>query len=865
MGNGDRTVRGRSPQRRDPQGDRGRFPGWLSGAWGAVVMPIAWAGFGLPQGAIAQSVIPAMQSQMAAPTWQQPPRPIDRMLNAPQPPVFAVSPNHRYAVELGQSGLGPISKLAQPEVALAGLTINPNTNGPSVPTTYRWVTVVNLPTGDRRSVSLPPTIEFSNVLWSRDGRYLAATNGGDRGLELWVIDLESATARQLTGPILNGAYGAPCHWLPDDAGLVCKVIPADRGGPPVAPSVAMGPIVEENDGRRSPDRTYTNLLKNPHDERLLTYYLTAAIERIDLQGGRSPLLGPDLYDEVTPSPDGQYLLVETIRPPFSYKVPIERFAAEVSLYDIARQRSSSLAQLPLADNLSLSFDAVRSGRREFGWRTDRPATLYWVEALDGGNPEQPATYRDALYTLDAATPDRPPTRLWQSTFRFRQVWWGNDETALISDLWFDQRRTRLWQVAPGNPTATPTLRVDRNYQDRYHDPGAPLMTQGPYGMEILRIDPDQPALYFSGDGASPRGIYPFLDRWNLATNRVDRLWQSADPYYEYVVELLDNGQQFITQRQSQTDPPNYILHDRRSPDRPSGRPLTQYADPIPDLAGIHKEIVHYQRADGVTLSATLYLPPGYKKDRDGPLPMLFWVYPEEYADRNTAGQVSISANTFSRPQGDSPLFLLALGYGILLDPSLPIVGENGAEPNDTYIEQLIAGAQAAVNYVVGRGIADRSRLVVGGHSYGAFTVANLLAHTNLFKAGIARSGAYNRTLTPFGFQGEQRDYWQARDTYTRLSPFTFADRINEPLLLIHGQKDSNPGTYPIQSERMYDALRGLGGTARLVLLPYEDHGYESQEATGHVLWEMARWCDLYIGTSTVRRLRLDLQQAHLHP
>ena len=813
-------------------------------------------------------MMPAVQSQMAAPTWQQPPRPIDRMLNAPMSPIFAVSPNHRYAVELGQPGLGPISKLAQPEVALAGLTINPNTNGPSVSNIYRWVTVVNLATGDRRAVSLPLTIELNNLRWSRDGRYLAATNVSDRGLELWVIDLDTATARQLTGPILNGAYGVPCNWLPGNGGLVCKVIPAGRGAPPASPPVAMGPIIEENDGRRAPDRTYTNLLKNPHDERLLAYYLTAAIERIDLQGGRSPLLGSDLYDEVTPSPDGQYLLVETIRPPFSYKVPIERFPREVSLYDIARQQSSPLARLPLADNLSLSFDAVRSGRREFGWRTDRPATLYWVEALDGGNPEQGATDRDALYTLDAATPDRPPTRLWQSTFRFRRVWWGNDQTALISDFWFDQRRTRLWQVAPGNLAATPTLRVDRNYQDRYHDPGEPILTQGPYGMDVLRIDstnPQQPALYFAGEGASPQGIYPFLDRWNLATNRVDRLWQATHPYYEYVVDLLDNGQQFITQRQSQTEPPNYILHDRRSPDRPSIRPLTQYPDPIPGLAGIQKEIVHYQRADGVTLSATLYLPPGYKQERDGPLPMLFWVYPEEYADRNTAGQVSISANTFSRPQGDSPLFLLALGYGILLNPSLPIVGENGAEPNDTYIEQLIAGAQAAVNYVAGRGIADRSRLMVGGHSYGAFTVANLLAHTNLFKAGISRSGAYNRTLTPFGFQGEQRTYWQARETYNRLSPFTFADRINEPLLLIHGQKDSNPGTYPIQSERMYDALRGLGGTARLVLLPYEDHGYESQEATGQVLWEMARWCDLYIGTSTVQRLRTNLQQAHLHP
>ncbi|TAD74205.1 MAG: S9 family peptidase [Oscillatoriales cyanobacterium] len=779
------------------------------------------------------------------------------MFRAPQLPDVAFSPNRRYGLEIRPSGPPSLAELAQPVLSLAGLTIEPRTNSSIGGRTYHPISVIDVASGRQRPIALPDQVELDHLRWSRDGRYLSATHRTDRGLELWVIDLEQAQARRLSNPILNAAAGSPCDWLPGDGGLVCRTIPTDRGAPPPRPSVPLGPLISEHDGQRSPTRTYTHLLKSSHDEALFAYYFQSAIERISLKGERSPLLDPDLYYNVMPSPDGNYLIADIIQRPFSYQVPIDRFARRFVLHDLNRRSSTLLASLPLAEGLSPRFDAVRSGRRSFGWRSDRAATLYWVEALDSGDPEQPAPWRDALYTLEADQPDRPPVELWRSPDRFDQAWWGHNHLALISDSWYGRRRTRLWQMDPSQPQQPPQLRVDRNSQDHYRDPGSPLLTPGPFGELVLRLAKDGTSIYLAGDGASPQGIYPFLDRWNLTTGQTDRLWQAADPYYETVVDLLDDEQQFITQRQSQQEPPNFLLHDRRSPT--AIRPLTQYRDPMPQFAHVRKEVIRYQRADGVPLSATLYLPPNYKPEHDGPLPIVFWVYPEDYGDRSTAGQVTTSANLFSRPQGDSELFLLGLGYGVLDNPSLPIVGENGAEPNDTYIEQLIAGATAAVDYVVGRGLGDRDRLMVGGHSYGAFTVANLLAHTNLFKAGIARSGAYNRTLTPFGFQGEQRSYWQARETYTRLSPFTFADRINEPLLLIHGQSDANPGTYPIQSERLYDALRGLGGTARLVMLPYEDHGYASREATGHVLWEMARWCDRYIGTALVQQLRQNLQ------
>jgi dipeptidyl aminopeptidase/acylaminoacyl peptidase len=407
------------------------------------------------------------------------------------------------------------------------------------------------------------------------------------------------------------------------------------------------------------------------------------------------------------------------------------------------------------------------------------------------------------------------------------------------------------------------LLLERSTEDHYSAPGSPLTVAGPFHWEVLRFTPDGTGLYFSGRGASPEGVYPFLEMMDLATGDRQRLWQCQAPSFEGVVDIVDGGAsadggdgslQLLTRRQSRSEPPNYWLRslaiaasaDPASSGESATRLLTDYGDPAPQFAGVHKELVQYPRADGVMLSANLYWPAGYDPKRDGPLPMVFWVYPAEFKNRELAGQVTTAEHAFSRPSRTSVLFLLTQGYAVLDDPTLPIIGEGEAEPNDTYVEQLVAGAEAAVNYVVERGVGDRDRLGIGGHSYGAFTTANLLAHTDLFKLGIARSGAYNRTLTPFGFQGEQRNFWQAPDTYNHMAPFTHAAKITAPLLLIHGASDSNAGTYPVQTERLYEALKGLGATVRWVELPLEDHGYRSQEAVGHVLWEMVRWCDLYL-------------------
>ena len=697
-------------------------------------------------------------------------------------------------------------------------------------------------TGIRKEIPLPNEARISYVRWSPNGQMLAFVLTQATGLELWVMPLADGVPRRLTAPVLNATYGTPYRWLSDDT-LLCKFIPADRGEPPVKPLVPAGPIIQENLGRKSANRTYTNLLQNPYDEQLFEYYVTSTLTCVTLDGQHKPLIAPSLVDEAIPSPDGHYILLTTLHRPFSYQLPSSYFPLRIEVLNRAGQRVYELADLPLADYLSTKFDAVAVGPRRTCWRTDRPATLYWVEALDGGDPVVEVPHRDVLYELEAPFTEAPK-ELWRSQYRFRRVRWGREDVALVWERWHDNRQIKLWCINPAQPETAPQLLVERSYEDHYSDPGMPLTVPGQFKRHVLHFTPDGSSLYFTGRGASPAGVYPFLDCWNLTTATSGRLWQSQSPYFESVVKLLDDeALQMITMRQSQTEPPNFFRVTRASGQADA---LTAYPDRAPQFAGIHKEVVRYQRDDGVELSAKLYLPAGYDPQRDGALPTIFWIYPEEFKNRDLAGQVTTAEQTFSRPGGTSVLFLLTQGYAVLDDPSLPIVGEGDAEPNDTYVEQLLAGIQAAIDYVVSRGVADRDRLVIGGHSYGAFTTANVLAHSNLFRAGIARSGAYNRTLTPFGFQGEQRHFWEATETYMQMSPFSHVGKITAPLLLIHGADDSNAGTYPLQTERFYEALKGLGATVRQVMLPLEDHGYHSREAIGHVLWEMVQWCDRYL-------------------
>jgi len=775
--------------------------------------------------------------------YMMPPQAIADLVDAPLTPGVSISPDQEWMLLLQQPGMPPIEEVAQPELRLAGLRINPRTNGPSRGRYYNSLVLKKMADGAERKISgLPNNPKISNVGWSPDGKRIAFTLTNRDGLELWCAELKNGEAGRVSPMKLNDTYAGPYEWLADNKSFVIYAVPADRGAPPGEMLVPTGPTIQENMGRKAPARTYQDLLKNEHDERVFEYYVSSQVMRVALDGKSAPLGKPGIIRQASPSPDGKYILVETIHRPFSYTVPLHRFPRKVEIWDLEGNTVKVLADLPLADEVPIAFGSVPAGPRSFGWRADTDATVYWTEALDGGDAGAEAESRDQVYMLEAPFSGNP-VPLITLGLRFRRIQWGSDELAIAMEWWWKTRRIRAWHIKPGNPDVEPRLLMDYSWEDRYSNPGEPLRYRTDRGTSVLLTANDGKTLFFLGDGASPEGDRPFLDEFDVQTAETKRLFHSEAPYYERPVRLFDVDKRILlTRKESVSEPPNYYLRDLKSGE---SRQVTSFPHPTPQLTNVQKELIRYQRDDGVQLTATLYLPPGYSVD-DGPLPMLMWAYPEEFKSADAAGQVTSSPYRFVRIRWASPLLWLVHGYAVLDDPAMPIIGEGDEEPNDTYVKQLVASARAAVDEVVRRGVADRDRIAIGGHSYGAFMTGNLLAHSDLFALGIARSGAYNRTLTPFGFQSEERTFWEAPEVYFAMSPFMHADKINEPILLIHGEADNNSGTFPLQSERFYGALKGHGATARLVMLPHESHGYRARESIMHMLYEMTDWLDRYV-------------------
>jgi dipeptidyl aminopeptidase/acylaminoacyl peptidase len=777
--------------------------------------------------------------------YRQPPDVVARILDAPATPTALLSPDRSMMVFLERPGLPSIDVISAPEYRVAGIRLNPRTSGPSRQNPARGMSVMPISGGTPAPIAmdLPSGAGISYTNWSPSGKQVAFVVSTSNALTLWVADLTSRTARQLTSRRLNAVLGGPCDWT-DDTALICRFIPADRGAEPQPPTTPEGPIVQEAlTGSADRVATYQDLLKDPYDEAIFEHYATSQLALVTVAGEVRNIGAPAIISSASASPDGKWILATSLARPFSYSVTLNYFPTKIEIWGMDGTVARAVATRPLIERVAWGGDGAQTGPRNPSWRSDAPATLTWVEALDGGDPTTQVPKRDRILALDAPFSGTARTLL-ETEWRARGITWGRADLAIAREGHSKDRKARVWVIDPSGKAA-PRLLWERSTEDRYGDPGNFLTTVDARGRSVLRFTADGRSAFLTGNGSSPEGDQPFLDRIDLANARTTRLFRSAAPYYETVVDLLDDrGQRLLTRRESVDEPPNFFARDlvrRIAPVQ-----LTRFTDPAPQFAGVTKERVRYTRKDGVQLQATVYLPPGYDKARDGALPFLLWAYPREFGSADAASQVMGSPYRFTRPGGSSHLFALLQGYGVMDDPTMPIVAMDGKESNDTYVEQLVTSAEAAVDHLVSMGVGDRDRIAVGGHSYGAFMTANLLAHTSIFRAGIARSGAYNRTLTPFGFQGEQRTYWQAQDMYERMSPFTYADKIKTPILLVHGMADNNTGTYPIQSERMYAALKGNGGTARYVQLPAESHGYAARESVGHTLFEMLSWLDQWV-------------------
>ncbi len=794
--------------------------------------------------------------------YQKAPQPIHDILDGSPTPLVLVSPKSDQLLVVDRLAYPSVADLAQPMLRLAGLRINPATNGRHHPARLTGISLVDVATGKTRKITgLPANAHLGIPEWSADGKQFAFTNTSANGIELWVGNSASAAANRMEGIAVNAVMGEgapglsgqtiPFRWMPDGTSLLVETVPSDRRNPPAEIKVPDGPIIQESDGKKAPVHTYEDLLENAHDEDLFDYYATSQLVLLraphTANVGGAKIGKPAIFARLEPSPDGQHILVVRLHRPYSYIVPESEFPRDVEIWDHSGKLEYKLASQPLAEHVPT--EGVLTGPRDYQWVAPKPATLVWAEALDGGDPKTKAPYRDHLLMLSAPFKDQPQ-ELVKVEQRFATggmgggggrsgIQWSESGIGLIHDYDRDRRWVRTFLINVNQPGQAPKMIWERSIRDRYRDPGTPLMRTLPNGKRVLQQQGD--SIFLVGAGASQKGEFPFLDRFDLQTLKSQRLFQCGDGQYESVVALAsEDGASFITRHESPTEPPNYFVRTAGSQDK---RVLSNFPDPAPQLRGITKQLVTYKRADGVPLSFTLYLPANHKQGER--LPTVVWAYPLEFNDAATAGQVSGSPYHFTTITGISHLFLITQGYAVLDNATMPVVGDPETM-NNTYVEQVVASAKAAIDKAVELGVTDPDHVGVGGHSYGAFMTANLLAHSDLFRAGVARSGAYNRTLTPFGFQSERRTIWEAPEMYLKVSPFMYADKIKHPILLIHGMADDNSGTFPIQSERIYQAVKGNGGIVRYVQLPYEAHGYLARESTEHTLWEMVNWFDKWV-------------------
>nr|WP_320118587.1 prolyl oligopeptidase family serine peptidase [uncultured Marinifilum sp.] len=777
--------------------------------------------------------------------FQKPPKSILDLADVERAPSVILDNSKENMILLYRNAYKTIEELSQEEMRLGGLRIDPKTNIGSRTSYYNNIKLRRLKSKSELAIQvkgLPAKPRLTNFVFSPDQSKMAMTNTTGKGVEVWILDVKTASVTKLTEAKVNANLRDVINWFKDGQSVLVKfVVENKKDLINTENSVPTGPTISENKGKKAQNRTYQDLLKNKNDEFNFEQLAMSDLYKVNLDGSKEKWLAAAMYKSINFSPDGNYVMISAVEKPFSYLVPYNRFPSKTTIYTKNANKIEGVLTVPLIEDLPQGFMAVRKGRRNISWREDVPASLIYVEALDQGDPVNKVDFRDEVFQLEAPFKGNGKSIL-KTINRFAGIEWGNEKIAIAYDYWWNSRNTKTYSFNPSDASKAPVTLNDRNYQDTYSNPGEFVTARNKFGKYTLALEGDN--LFLLGEGFSKEGQFPFLDKLNVKTKKVQRLYQSA---YTDKLEDLRNfdvkKKELLVRIESSKEYPNYFFRKLKGNKL---QQLTSFENPFKSIEGVHKEVITYKREDGVELSGTLYLPVGYDMEKKEKLPMILWAYPTEYKDKASAGQTTANANEFTYLYWASPLFWLTRGYAVLDDAAFPIVGEGKEEPNDSFRTQLVANAKAAIDAVDELGYIDRKRVACGGHSYGAFMVANLLTHSNLFAAGIARSGAYNRTLTPFGFQSEERNYWEAPEVYYNMSPFMHAEKMKSALLLVHGEADNNSGTYPMQSERYFNALKGLGATVRLVMLPKESHSYRSKENIMHMLWEQDQWLETHV-------------------
>ena len=778
--------------------------------------------------------------------YQQPRKEILDLVNVDRAPSVLKDDKNHYMVFVYRPEYKSIDELSQKEMRLGGLRVNPYLNIGSRTTYYDKVKILRLKKGDKVPIEvkgLPANPKLSNFVYSPDQSKIAMINTTSSRLELWVLNIEKALATKINTPSLNATLGSVINWFSDNKSLLIKIrsensnIIIDQ-----EKNIPTGPTITENMGDKAQNRTYQDLLKNITDENNFEQLSRSKLIKVNLKGKISQWLDEKMYRSISFSPDGKYVLVNIIKKPFSYIVTYSRFPNETLVYDLNGKLIKKISDSPLLEVLPKGFMSTKKGKRSISWRNDLPSSLRYIEALDGGDPSVEVDYRDKLMNWEAPF-NKNPEFLIKTINRINSINWGNENFAIVRDIWWNNRNTKTYLFNPSDSNVKPKVISDRNYQDIYSNPGSYVTKRNNFNRNVLLIKNNN--LFRIADGFSKEGQFPYVEKLNINNLSTTLIYKSNfQTKFENIIDFDFEKNQLFVRIESKEDFPNYYF--RKLSKNNTLDQITFFKNPFESLKKVSKQTITYKREDGLDLSGVLYLPPGYDKTKPERKPMILWAYPREYKDKNSASQKTNNPNRFIYPSWASPIYWVTQGYVLLDRASFPIIGEKDVEPNDSFRKQLVSNAKAAIDELDKRGYIDPDKVAVGGHSYGAFMVANLLSHSNLFSAGIARSGAYNRTLTPFGFQSEERTYWEAPEVYYSMSPFMHADKMKTPLLLIHGEADNNSGTYPMQSKRYFNALKGLGATVRLVMFPKESHGYRAKETILHLLWEQDQWLEKYL-------------------
>ncbi len=771
--------------------------------------------------------------------YKLPPKHIQDVFDTKRPNYYSFVPFHDLALEKNYDRYQSLEQVSDPTVKLAGREISIKLNASATRYPENYLAIHDFKADKNIEVDLPEDIKIRDSKFSFDKSKLAISYETDDGIKLMMVDVNSGKIKYFADFRLNDAFGDTAFWwMNDNKTLFLKIIPPERGEITKRPTTPTSPTMEETSGKVSTTRTYQNLLTDKFDEILFDFFFTSYLAKLNTSNQKLKVISePKIWEEMILSPDNEYIFATILNKPYSYQVPYYRFPQSMQILDKKGKFVKTVYARPLQDQVPIG--GVYVGPRRFDWQPLKDASLLWVEALDDGDPKNEVPYRDKIIRWDAPF-ENEPYEIFRTIHRSSHTNWSEIEDEII---YSEYDRDRIWMTTylyKIGSKEEPKLIFDMSRRDKYNFPGNLIHRKTDRGENVFLHRGD--FVYYDNDtGATPEGRFPYLSRFNLKTKEAKILWRCQDDHYETFLAFVDDEMNKIAIRsESNLKYRDYLIIDLKSKNKTQ---LTDYPNPYQEITDLKVELVTYTRKDSIPLSGTLILPAEYQKgDR---LPLIYEAYPQEFTDASTAGQVTNSPNRFPNFWGASIRYLVLEGYAVLMNASIPIIGDPETV-NETFIEQTVSSVEAAIDYLDQRGIIDPERVGITGHSYGAFMVADVLAHSDIAAAGVAKSGAYNRTLTPFGFQSERRTLWEAKDFYIEVSPFMFADKIKEPLLLIHGEDDPNSGTYPMQSKRFYQALKGNGGTARYVLLPKEGHGYAARESLLHVLAETIQWFNKYV-------------------